>query len=307
LGLVLVWCAGRVVMAFAGWLPDGIVAAVDLAFLPVLAIYVARVLTHHHNYRNLVLVAVLGLLYTGNVIMHLGFIKGHSALLVEGQQLGFNLVTLLIIIIAGRIIPAFSANWLRLQGGDTAGVRIRPGVEKLAFGSMILLIIADGLSLPGRLIGGVALITGFINGVRLVGWAGWRTHSEPLLWILHIAYLWVVLALLLRGLSHFTDLVGATTWQHALGLGGFATLILGVMTRVAVGHTGRPLQLLNRGIWIYLAIIGAAILRVMATTGITDYRITVSLSALLWVLAFSLFIGLYAPVLASPRIDGRPG
>src|SRR5690606_25443366 len=123
LALVLLWLAGRVVMWFAGWLPPWLVAVVDLAFLPVLAIYVARVLIGHGNRRNLILVAVLALMFVGNLLMQIGFATGKTGLLKEGELLGFNLITVLIVIIAGRITPAFTGNWLRMNGGNPEWVR----------------------------------------------------------------------------------------------------------------------------------------------------------------------------------------
>ena len=143
--------------------------------------------------------------------------------------------------------------------------------------------------------------------MRLWQWAGWRVLREPLLWILHLAYGWIVVALWLRGLSAFSDGLPASLWQHTLALGGIGTLILGVMSRVAMGHTGRPLTLLPFGQLMYVAIIAATVLRVGAAGQWLDYRLGVTLSALLWVLAFALFLLLYAPVLVRPRPDGRPG
>lgn len=306
LALVLLWLAGRGVMWFAGWLPAWLVAAVDLAFLPVLVLYIARVLIGHSNRRNLILVAVLALMFVGNLLMQIGFATGKTGLLKEGELLGFNLITVLIVIIAGRIIPAFTGNWLRMQGGDAAWVRKWSVVETLSLASVVLLMIADLLPLPGAVVGGLALLAAVVNAVRLAGWAGWRTLKEPLLWILHLGYLWIVFGLFLRGSSVFFDGISPSLWQHMLGLGGFATLILGVMTRVAVGHTGRPLKLIRFGIWIYVTITIATVMRLLAAAGIADYRFAVTFSALTWVLAFVLFVALYAPLLSSPRADGRP-
>lgn len=307
LALLLLWLAGRVAMWFAGWLPGWLVAVVDLAFLPVLGIYVARVLIAHNNRRNFVLVAVLALLFAGNLVMQTGFMTGKTGLLQLGQQQGFNLITVLIVIIAGRITPAFSANWLRLHGRNPEAVKIYRGLETLSLASVVLVMAVDWFPLPAQAKGAAALLAGIVNGSRLIGWAGWKTAREPLLWILHLAYLWVVISLLLRGASAFTDIIGPGVWQHALGVGGIATLILGVMTRVAMGHTGRPLKLPRFGLVAYIAIIIAAILRLLAATGAMDYRFGVCLSALAWVVAFSVFVVLYGPVLASPRTDGKPG
>lgn len=307
LALLLLWFVGRLAMWFGGWLPDLLVAVLDLAFLPVLGIYVARVLIAHNNRRNFVLVAVLALLFAGNLMMQIGLITQKIGLLYLGQQHGINVITLLMVIIAGRIIPAFSRNWLRLHGDNPEAVKTFRSLEIFSIGSVVLLLVADWFPLPIQVKGVLALLAAAANGLRLVGWVGWKTTREPLLWILHLAYLWVAVALLLRGIATFAPVISASVWQHAMSVGGMATLILGVMTRVTMGHTGRPLKLLRFALLAYIAIILATVLRLLAATGALDFRLGVSLSALAWIVAFGLFVVLYGPALMSPRADGKPG
>lgn len=307
LGLVLLWLAGRLAMLLAGWLPPLLVSLIDLAFLPLLGIYLARVLWRYHNRRNLVMVVILALLTLGNGLMHWGFISGTDLGLRQGQQLGFYLITLLMMVIGGRIIPAFSANWLRQQGGNPEVVRRFGGLDSLALASLALLALMDLLGAPGALVGVCAWVAALANGLRLLLWAGWLTAREPLLWILHLGYAWIVIALALRGWAALAPEFSPSLWQHALGIGAIGTLLLGVMTRVAMGHTGRPMQLVRGGLWIYLAILLAAPLRLAAAAGLLDYRLGVTLAALAWILAFGLFVVLYWPILSRPRADGRPG
>lgn len=307
LALVLLWLAGRALMWLSTSFPAWLVALVDLAFLPVLALYLLRVLFRHGNRRNLVLVAVLALLSTGNLLMHLGFAGGRSGLLDIGQQLGFDLILLLMAVIAGRIIPAFSANWLRMQGGSPDWVTRSVWTDRVALVSLALLVPLDALGAPKQMVGAVVLVAALANGLRLWQWAGWRVRKEPLLWVLHLAYAWIVLALSLRALAVLTGTVPDSVWLHAVGVGAIGTLLLGVMTRVAVGHTGRPLKLPPFGLWIYLAITAAALLRLLVAAQAVDFRLGLALAAFAWVLAFGLFAVLYWPILSSPRADGRPG
>ncbi len=307
LGLLLLWIAGRLVMWFASWLPAGLVAAVDLVFLPVLTIYVARVLLRHGNMRNMILVAVLTVLTLGNLLMHIGFVTGSTTWLKVGQQQGLDLITLMMVIIGGRIIPAFTANWLRNTGGNADHVIRSATTDKVVIASTVALIPIAWFGVDSVLVGVVALLAGAANLVRLIQWNGWRTAREPLLWILHLAYFWICSALLLRGAAVFVDGIPATLWQHALGVGGIATLILGVITRVAMGHTGRPMKLPPFGLLIYIAIIAATLLRLLAAAQWIDYRWGVSLAAMAWILAFALYLILYARILGRPRADGRAG
>lgn len=307
LALVLLWLAGRVAFWLIGWLPLWLIAAIDLAFLPVLAFYLGVILVRHEKFHNLLLVGILASLALGNFLMHLGFIQGSTSLIKAGQQLGLNVTLLMMVAIAGRITPLFTMNWLRNHGGNPEHVTRSERMDRCSIFSVAILVVVDILPLPSYVVGATALVAGLISGVRLFQWAGWRAAREPLLWILHLAYLWIVIALLLRGASVFTSLVPDTLWQHALGVGAIASLILGVMTRVALGHTGRPLKLPRFAVVIYLAILGSALLRVLAAAHLIDYRLGVTLAGTGWIIAFSLFVIIYWPILSTPRADGRSG
>lgn len=146
-----------------------------------------------------------------------------------------------------------------------------------------------------------------LHSIRLYSWAGWLTLREPLLWILHLAYSWLVIALYLRGFSEFVGAaINSSVWQHALGVGAIGTIIPGVMTRVAVGHTGRPLKLLKWGIAIYITVTAAAVFRLFVALGLFDFKVGIILSAVAWCFTFGLFIFIYGPILTNPRADGKP-
>ena len=306
LGLACLWLAGRVMMWTASWWPAGWVAVVDLLFLPWMAIYVARVLLAHGNKRNLIMVAILLLLTLANGMMHAGFMTGSGFWLTLGQLTAFNLITLMMVVIGGRIIPLFTINWLRNTGGDIAAVAPSARLDRVALITTALLVPADWLMGFPWITGFLAMVAGVLHGARLATWGGWKTGREPLLWILHLGYVWIVVALLLKGAAAF-NLVAASVWQHALGVGAMGTLILGIMTRVALGHTGRSLALPPFGVLIYLVITLGALSRVLTAVHVMDYRVGLSIAAIGWTLAFSLFVLIYWPILSRPRADGRPG
>ena len=306
LGLACLWLAGRVMMWTASWWPAGWVAVVDLLFLPWMAIYVARVLLAHGNKRNLIMVAILLLLTHANGMMHAGFMTGSGFWLTLGQLTAFNLITLMMVVIGGRIIPLFTINWLRNNGGDIAAVAPSARLDRVTLITTALLVPADWLIGFPWITGFLAAVAGVLHGARLATWGGWKTGREPLLWILHLGYVWIVVALLLKGAAAF-NLVAASVWQHALGVGAMGTLILGIMTRVALGHTGRSLALPPFGVLIYLAITLGALSRVLTAVHVMDYRVGLSIAAIGWTLAFSLFVLIYWPILSRPRADGRPG
>lgn len=306
LALVLLWLAGRVVMWLSGYLPLWLVAAVDLAFLPVVAIYVGRVLLRHGNRRNMILTAILAALAIANLAMHLQFMGVWASGQRVGELIALDLAAVVMIIIGGRITPAFTANWLRLQGRDASVVSRSDQLDRWAMLSALLMIPAD-LVLAAPWLGALAaLAAALINGWRLLRWRGWHAADEPLLWVLHLGLAWIVVALLLKAAGPWFGFA-PSVWMHALGVGAAGTLILGVMTRVAMGHTGRPMRLPRGGVLIYHAVSLSALARLAAALGLVEYRLSVIVAALAWVFACILFVALYWPILSSPRVDGRPG
>lgn len=305
LAFVLLWLAGRLAMAFAGVLPGWLVVLVDLAFLPALAGYVFAVLYRAGNTRNLPMVAMLGLLALGNLLMHLALTGVMPRLGHPGELIALDTIALLMGVIGGRITPAFTRNWLTQRGGDPTGVRVRPRLDQAALLATALMLPAD-LVAPGSMgAAAVALTAGLLLMLRVLGWRGWRVWRDPLMWILHVGYAWLALALILKGLVPLLPALNPSVWYHALGVGAMGTLIAGVMTRVAVGHTGRPMALLRGGQLIYWLVIAAAILRLATSMGGSAW--TLHTAAAAWAAAFLLFTVLYGPLLNRPRVDGRSG
>lgn len=302
LALVGLWLAGRLSLWTASWLPAGTAMLIDGLFFPILALYLLQLLLRNGNQRNLVLVAILLLLGMGNLAMHWGFLTGKTAWLVQGEQLAFGLITLIMIVIGGRIIPAFSRNWLRQRGGNEGAVKSSNRTDAITLILSAAVIPVDVWLGSGTVAALVILAAAAANAWRLWSWSGWLTRAEPLLWILHLGYAWIIAGLLLKGMAAL-NLVAPSVWQHALGVGAMSTLILGVMTRVALGHTGRALTLPTFGVIIYLAISIAALSRVLAALGWINYSFGLMLAASGWTLAFALFLLLYWPILTRPRIS----
>lgn len=318
-GLVVLWLAGRLALFFSGPLmaagmPYYLLAAIDIAFLPVIAIYMAATLIKFNNRRNLILVAILLMLTVGNIAMHSGLAHLDTQWIKAGQVLGFDVITVMIVIIAGRITPAFSRNWLKNQiihnpqrynhvTPDT--VNASGWVNSTAIGSTIALVLLDLIAPNHPIIFYIAGIAAASNLLRLIQWKGWWVLSEPLLWILHLAYLWLVVALAIRCAAGFTVAINDSAWQHLLGVGAVGTIILGVFTRVCLGHTGRPLKLPRFALGIYIAITLAAVFRFAVIMGWLEFRFGLAIAAMMWVVACTLFVIIYAPILFSARADGR--
>jgi len=301
--LVLLWAAGRAAMWSAQWLPAPLIVTLDLAFLLVLAAYLGTVIVRAGSHRNLIVVAALLALAGASAASHAGLWWQQTAVAAKAEGLAALLALLLIVIIGGRITPAFSANWLRQQGKDAAQIRVYPALDWAALLSAVLLVPAALLAGGSWLTSVLALGAAVANGARLLGWSGWYCWRNPLLWILHLGYAWVVITLLLYGLAPWLATVHDAVWLHAAGVGAMGTMVLGVMTRVALGHSGRPLLLPTGGVLIYIAITAAALLRVGSALGWLDYRFGLAASAFAWIAAFLLFVVLYWTILTGPRID----
>lgn len=304
--LFFLWLAGRVAFTLAGYLPALLVAVLDLAFLPYLAWLVGKPLIQAGKLRNIGFLPVLGLFFAANAAVHVLSATGSADPLL-GVYLGLTMVLVLIAIVGGRIVPSFTQNWLRMQG---KAVEVTPitWIEKGgAVGSLLAAMILS-IVLPGSVVAGLALLAAAtIHFIRLARWHGYKTLGNPLLWVLHLGYLWMVIGLALLGLSSFETALPATAALHALTAGAIATMVLGVMTRAALGHSGRPLEV-SKVIALAYGLLGlGTLLRVLAPVfpeaqmGLTHAGGTV------WSVAWLIFVLAYAPVLTKPRADGRPG
>ena len=297
--LWLVWLLGRVAMAAGAGAPGWLAHGIDLAFLPLVMLDAGRRIWHARQQRQLILLAVLAALWA----MELGFHLEPAGPYARGALLA---AMLLMLVIGGRITPAFSGNWLRSRGGDPARIEVKPWLERLTLGAVAAVLVTQLIRAPAGMAALAAALAAAASLVRLGFWRGWLVREEPLLWILHLALAWIPVALLLLAASEL-GYVPSTAWVHAAGAGAMGSLILGVMARVALGHTGRPLRL-PPGMTTALALILAAgVARVLTTLQWLPWRAGLVLAAVLWVAAFALFLLRYAPILMGPRADGKPG
>lgn len=305
--LFALWLAGRLAMWSSAWLPGGLISFIDLIFLAVVAAYAGRVIWQAGSHRNLIVVGVIGALWLCNLAFHLGWLLGQPLLVQRGELAAIGLIVVLMVIIGGRITPAFTRNWLRRHGQDGKVVRTWAWLEWTGLLSLLALVIVALSGAPNSWLGALASLAAAVQLLRLLLWAGWKTWPDPLMWVLHLAYAWIPLGLGLMAWSLLGPGLPATAWLHALGSGAMGTLILAVMTRVALGHSGRPLQLPAAAVWIYAAIFVAALMRLLTGLGSLPWSFGLALSTLGWLAAFGLFLLLYWPILTQPRIDGKAG
>lgn len=297
--LALLWIAGRIAVFFSGEIGWLAATAIDCAFFLAVAAAAAREIVAGRNWRNLKVLAPVLLLFTANVLFHL---ESHVAGVADiGRRLAIAAAILLIMIIGGRIVPSFTRNWL---------VRENPGRLPAPFGRFdVAALVTSALALgawslfPVRPETGLLLVAaGMLNLVRLTRWAGDRTFRDPLVLVLHVAYLFVPAGLLVCGLAALLpDAVPAVAGIHVFAVGAIGTMTLAVMARATLGHTGRELKADLATSLIFAAVVLAALTRLAASL-MPEAEGLLHLSATLWSAAFLGFALRYGGMLLKPRL-----
>jgi len=302
MGLALLWLAARL-----GWLfglPAEWLAPLDLLFLLALAWMMAQMLWAVRQKRNYPIVVVLSLMFGADLLVLSGLLQGSDALQRQGVLAGLWLVAALMALIGGRVIPFFTQRGL----GKVEALKpwVWLDVALLVGTGVIALLHAVGIAMqPHPVLGLLFAAIGAGHLLRLARWYDKGIWKVGLLWSLHLAMLWLVVAAFGLALWHFDLLAQSSPSLHALSVGSMSGLILAMIARVTLGHTGRPLQL-------PAGIVGAFVLFNLGTAA----RVFLSviwpvgglwLAAACWALAFALYVWRYAPMLVSPRVDGHPG
>jgi uncharacterized protein involved in response to NO len=297
--LAALWIAARVLVLT----PYAIAAAVaNVAFPLAAAIGLAIPFVQARNRRNYFFVALLVLLAVTDTFIHLSQLGVLEAPPWIGVQLALDVVLFILAVMGGRVIPMFTNN-----GVPGARAAKKPLVEKAALGSLLALVAADALRLEGWPLAVVALAACAAHASRWWLWQPWKTLRVPLVWVLHAAYLWVPIHLLLRACATLGWLAPSLA-THALTVGAVGGLVIGMMTRTARGHTGRLLRADRYETACYLLVLLAALVRVGVPLIAPALLLQAVLcSAALWSAGFALYAIRYWPVLSRPRIDGRPG
>jgi uncharacterized protein involved in response to NO len=294
------WLAARIAVLFSGEIGRLLPAVLDVGFYLTLALVGAREVLLSKN-RNLPIVGMVLLFGLANATDHAGAagLIGNSDF---GWMFALSLVVLMISLIGGRITPSFTRNWLVKQG-VTTGLPTQPArFDTAVIGATALALLAWITAPSGYVPGGLLLIAAALQLIRLARWSGVRTVSDPLVLILHVGYAWVPVGLALLGASLIGVPIPRSAAIHALTAGAMTTMILAVMTRASLGHTGRELKASRATVAIYGLITLGALLRVTAPLQLLDYRPAMEVAGLAWGGALLLFLIAYAPVLWGPRL-----
>ncbi len=302
LGLVLAWVAGRLALLAPDVLGFGPSLVIDGIFLPLLTLIALREIVAGKNWKNLKIVAALATLSAANIWFLIAVWVGHDADMPMRVAMGTWVA--LIAVIGGRIIPSFTRNWMSRRKFQILPAAFGP-LDQVSIVGLVVALIVWAVS-PVASLTALALGTASVlNFIRLVRWRGHTAVSEPIVAVLHIAYLYLIGGLVMLALSAWGQ-IETTAGMHVLLVGAIGGMTLAVMTRASLGHTGRPITAGASAIMSYVFIFLAALVRPLVVLVPQHYTLVLSLSGLLWILAFAAFSADYVPILCSPRIQKSP-
>lgn len=293
------WLAGRVAVWFSGALPAGLVAAVDLSFVPVLAAKLLTQLVKRPKPQNMMFLVLLTLVWVANLMVHLEWL-GLAGTAAQGLRGGLAAICAMIAVLGGRVTPSFTRNaLLRVDPGAVVPVSRKPlDVAGIALAIATAVLVLAGA--PEGLTGAVALGAGLAAAARLAGWRTAATLGDPIVWALHAGYALLAVGLVAWGLALLGvgSEVGAL---HLLGIGAVGGMTLAVMSRASLGHSGRPLVAPAAVAAGYGLLPLAAALRWAAATWPALWWHATLCAGLIWILAFTLYLAALWPVFTRPR------
>ncbi|WP_323005938.1 NnrS family protein [Pseudorhodobacter sp.] len=295
------WLLGRVGLWFSGSLSPLLVMGLDLAFVPVLAAKILTQLLKRPKPQNMLFLAVLAVLWLGNLFVHLEWAGLAADTAWAGLRAGLLSLIAMIAILGGRVTPAFTKNAMVQSGTQTGLPRNPTPLTGVTIAAALALPMGYLLSAPAPVQGGIAIIAGISALARLALWRTDWTLRKPILWALHLGYFWLGLGLVLLGLSDF-GIGSEIAAVHLLGIGAVGGMTIAVMSRATLGHSGRPL-VASRAMTIAYGLVAlAALLRWVGSSLPALGNLANWTAGALWVTAFLLFIISLWSALTGPRL-----
>ena len=297
--LALLWLAGRMALLGGEWVAQPLVAIVDCALLPMLCAMLFWTIASARRRLFWWTLPPLAALAAANIAFYAALARGVEPDARWALMLGVHALAFLVTLYGGLFIAAFTRRWLHARGEHAA--TMLPPLEYATALAMVAFACADLLGAPPGWTAAAALAAAAVHGWRFARWRGWRTVSEPLLWCIHLGYAWLIVALLLRALAEFSARVPREAWIHAFTLGAYGMLKIGLMTRVALRHTGRPLKAAAAMQIAFLMVFAASLLRLaFSVHDLGEWALAGS--ALLWAAAFLVYLALHGPLLIRPSL-----
>jgi uncharacterized protein involved in response to NO len=298
--LVGLWLAGRVAFWSAPWLPAPLPALIDCLLFPSAILMLLPQLLRARNRLYLLLLPILLALFAGNLAYYQGIATGNEPLAWKSLRLAIYAIVVLYVLKGGVLAPVFTGNALREKGRGDQPAFLMP-LEFAATITVVLLAACDLGGAPPAWTGACALACTLLHAWRCARWQGWRVADVPLLLVMHLGFAWLVAAFALKAAAELTGVVPEAAWLHAFTVGSLGLMMLGLMTRVSLRHTGRPLVVPHTMLVAYGLMFAAALLRLAATMrGLGPGMI--ALAAALWAAAFTLYFIRFRHSLLAPSL-----
>ena len=299
--LVIAWLAGRVAFWAAPWLPAGAVAVADALLWPLLLAMLARPVWRAPNRLYRLLLPILAAFALANLAYHAATLSSDAARAAHALRATVWTLVVLYTLKGGLLTPIFTGNALRELGRGAQARFVMP-LEALALAVLVTLAAADLLGAPAPLTGTLALACALVHGLRVARWRGWRVADQPLLPAMHLGFAWLLAAFALKAVADLSGLVPEAAWLHAFTVGALGMMMLALMTRVSLRHTGRAIDTVPAAMrFAAVAMFVAAVLRLAATVhGLGPGLVAVA--AGLWALAFAAYLLRFAALLVAPSL-----
>ena len=306
-GLLLMfslWAVARVLPLAGMGIPLAVMASFDLLFMLMLIVFAAAPVFRVKQYTQLGILSKLALIFISNALFYLGALGVVAEGVQWGLYSGLYMIIALLLVMARRVIPFF------IEKGTDSGVVVRnwKWVDVTSLVLLLLLWLVDVFTGYTSFAALISLLLFIVHVIRMYGWYSNGLWSKPLLWVLYLAYGFIVSGFLLKAGEHWLALPPFTA-VHAFTFGGIGVMTIGMMSRVILGHTGRnvlaPSPVLS---WCFALLLCGAVVRVVFPLfAMEQYTVWIAVSQLFWIAAFMVFLTVYAPMLLKTRIDGRDG
>ncbi|MGR5148526.1 NnrS family protein [Photobacterium alginatilyticum] len=303
--IFMLWLLARIGLLVG--MPSTAIMILDLLWMPLAAYFLAKPIVIRKQWNNLFFAPLILLLTYLNARFHMLALGVGEADLRSVSFMSLIVISVIVLVVGGRVIPFFT--W---RGTNTEQISRVKWIELVALIPSWLLLANVLLPVPATLseftLPLLLAATGLFNLVRFVRWRSFSTLKTPLLWLLHFAYLFMILGMLLLAVHFQTGDISYSVALHFITVGGIGCMILAMIARVSLGHTGRSLQINRVMVAAFVTLMASALIRTVVVmlfpTLMLDGYI---LSAVLWAIAFAIFTVVYYPILTKPRLDGRPG
>ncbi len=299
LTLVLLWLSARLALLFPSVLPSWLISLLDISFLPTAAFFFVHPIIKAKLWRNLIFLPLLIALTLANVAMHYSVHTEDFSIILPASKTAVLVVAMIMSIMGGRVIPMFTAN-----GTGTPKAKEINWLEKGALGSLLLVLIFNSglISLPNMMNALLLFTAASFHYIRVIRWRFWTTLRTPLVWSLHLSYSFIPTGLLFFGISQISDVISTSQAIHTITVGAMGMMILSMISRVTLGHTGRPIQVGRLMTSAFIIFFLATLVRIFGALFIDDNLLIIISSAFFWAGAYALFVFKYAPILIKKRI-----